>query len=96
MDSGTARQVKTGKLAWHYERRRPERTLLHRLVAEQDPDLWSHRDFQSRGIVAPSRARKGGPTNELPHELPGSRNPRRIRSIVTVHGVCIRQRADVP
>jgi len=38
--SGTARKADTGKTAWHYERRRPECTLLYKLVAEHYPRFF--------------------------------------------------------
>jgi hypothetical protein len=52
MDSGTARQVETGKLAWHYERRCPERTLLYQLVAEHYPRFIKLLAAQGRSLPA--------------------------------------------
>jgi len=48
--SGTARKADTGKTAWHYERRRPERTLLYQLVAEHYPRFLELLADQGRSL----------------------------------------------
>jgi hypothetical protein len=71
--SETARTVETADGAWNYERRRPEQTLLYRLVAEHYPRFLElladqgrslpdyvqreFEDFSSAGFLQTERAR---------------------------------------
>lgn len=45
-----ARKADAGKCEWHYERRRPERTLLYQLVTEHYPRFIEHLAAQDRTL----------------------------------------------
>jgi len=48
--SGAARKADTGNGQWNYERRRPEQTLLYRLVAEHYPRFFALLADQGRSL----------------------------------------------